>query len=248
MDPLEPLIGITGRQALVPEHFPEALGDLRNELFVSAYAQAVAATGAIPLWISRSADPTKVVARLDGVIIAGGQDVDPRIYGATPGPRTTVLDPARDAFEIELVRAAVAMHRPLLGICRGTQILNVALGGTLEHDLPVGTGESHSFMGYPATFRSHEVELAPRSQLAQLFGSKVMVNSYHHQSVKALGSRLIVAGRAPDGVVEAIEMPRADVLGVQWHPEMLPGVDPVFSWLAARCIALRESESTRVTA
>ncbi len=243
-----PVIGITGRQALLPDHYPEALSDLRNDLFVSAYAQSVAGAGAIPLWISRAADPRQVVGCLDGLIIAGGQDVDPRVYGARPGPRSSVLDPGRDAFEIELVRAAVAMGRPLLGICRGAQLLNVALGGTLTDDLAVGAGESHAFLGYPAAHRSHAVELVRDSELAELFGSSLMVNSYHHQCIDRLGDGLRVTGRAPDGVIEAVELPDADVIGVQWHPEMLPGVDPVFSWLTDRCAVTTESETARAIA
>src|SRR5262249_22234946 len=156
-----------------------------------------------------------VAAALDGLLIAGGQDVDPRRYGAVPTAMSTVLDPARDRFEIDLVHAAVTLERPVLGICRGLQLINVAFGGTLQPDLALGTGESHAFLGYPAWHRSHAVNLLPGSRLGELLGDSALVNSYHHQCVSQLGGELVAVAHASDGVIEAVELPGADLLAVQ---------------------------------
>ncbi|WP_412517269.1 gamma-glutamyl-gamma-aminobutyrate hydrolase family protein [Actinomadura madurae] len=230
-----PVIGITGRQTNVRDEFPETLGHLRSDVFITAYADCVTAAGGIPLWLSRTADPAALAAALDGFVIGGGQDVDPRLYGSVPDRHSTVLDPARDEFECELVRAAVHAGRPVLGICRGNEVINVAFGGTLRGDLALGVGESHGFLGYPAAHRSHAVTLAEGSLLARLLGPAAAVNSYHHQSVDKLGAGLVATAHAPDGVIEGVERPGTDLLGVQWHPEMLDGPDPVFDWLVGRC-------------
>lgn len=237
------MIGITGRRELAGGDFPPQLADLRVDSFVVDYAQAVAAAGAVPVLLTREANPRELAARLDGVVIAGGQDVDPRRYGAVPGPRSTVLDPERDEFEIALVQAAIAAEIPVLGICRGAQLLNVALGGSLVDDLPLGLGEAHSFLGYPKGHRAHGVEIRPGTTLHDVVGPALMVNSFHHQCVDRLGAGLVAAAVASDGVIEAVELPGADVLGVQWHPEMLPGVDPLFLWLADRCARLDDQEN-----
>jgi putative glutamine amidotransferase len=232
-----PVIGITGRQESVRDDFPETLSHLRSDVFITAYAECVAAAGGVPVWVSRTASPADLAGSLDGFVIAGGQDVDPRLYGAVPGPRSTVLDPERDAFESELVRAAARRGRPVLGICRGAQLINVAFGGTLRADLELGGGESHGFLGYPAAHRSHAVALADHSVLARLLGPTARVNSYHHQCVDTVGMGLVATAHAADGVIEAIERPGADLVGVQWHPEMLAEPDPVFAWLVERCSA-----------
>ena len=235
------LIGITGRRTRVVADFPENLSHLSSDLFVVGYSEAVAGAGGTPVLLSREADADALVGRLDGVLVAGGQDVDPRLYGATPGPRTTLLDPVRDRFEVLLVRAAVARGVPVLGICRGAQLINVALGGTLVPDLATRAGESHSFLGYPPEHRSHAVTTVPGSLVAALYGPRVMVNSYHHQAVATPGGRLRVTARADDDVVEAVELPGADVLGVQWHPEMFREPDPVFDWLVRRAAGTRST-------
>jgi putative glutamine amidotransferase len=243
-----PVIGITGRQASVRDDFPETLGHLRSDVYITAYAQSVARAGGLPVWLTREAEPDELAASLDGVLIAGGQDIDPRRYGGVPGRRSTILDPARDQFEIDLVLAAIRRRRPVLGICRGTQLINVALGGSLINDLAVGDGASHAFLGYPAWHRSHGVSLRAGSRLAEMLGENATVNSYHHQCVDRLGDGLVATAFAPDGVIEAIELPSADVIGVQWHPEMLHEPDPVFHWLTTRSSALDDSEIHRAIA
>lgn len=237
-----PVIGITGRQASARDDFPETLSHLRSDVFITAYAQCVARAGGLPVLLSREPDPAEAAGALDGVLVAGGQDIDPRLYGQLPASTSTVLDPERDRFEIELVLAAVRLGRPVLGICRGIQVINVAFGGSLLRDLPLGCGESHAFLGYPAGHRSHEVRLVASSRIASLLGEAEMVNSYHHQAVDRLGDGLVATGHAVDGVVEALELPGSEVLGVQWHPEMFDEPDPVFRWLVDRSSSHNDSE------
>ncbi len=155
-----------------------------------------------------------VVARLDGVVIAGGPDVEPVRYGAEVHPRTGPPARERDAWELALIEAALAAGTPLLGICRGLQLLNVALGGTLVQHLDGHTGEIGSF-------GTHTVQPVPGTLLASLVPDKDAVPTYHHQAVDVLGRGLIASAHAEDGTVEAAELPGPGwVLGVQWHPEM----------------------------
>lgn len=247
---LEPMsvIGITGRQVYATDDLPETVRHLRSEAFITAYSRAIAVAGATPVLLSREGDPFELARWLDGFVLAGGQDVDPRRYGAVPGPRSSPLDPARDCFEIDLVHAAVSRQRPLLGICRGAQLLNVAFGGSLTQDLPVGSGQSHAFLGYPGNHRSHAVDFTGGTRLAALFGERLNVNSYHHQCIDQVGEGLVIAGRAPDSVIEAIELPGLDILGVQWHPEMFSEGDPLFHWLVQQCTKLENREKYRVMA
>ncbi|WP_258053182.1 gamma-glutamyl-gamma-aminobutyrate hydrolase family protein [Streptomyces sp. Ru73] len=155
-----------------------------------------------------------VVARLDGVVIAGGPDVRPARYGAETDPRTGPAALARDAWELALINAALDSGTPLLGICRGMQLLNVALGGTLHQHL-----DGHG--GPPGVFARHEIKPVPDTLLAAALPEPVSVPTYHHQSVDRLGRGLLASAYAEDGTVEAVEAPEADAfaLGVQWHPE-----------------------------
>ncbi|GAB2877320.1 gamma-glutamyl-gamma-aminobutyrate hydrolase family protein [Streptomyces mayteni] len=155
------------------------------------------------------------VARLDGLVISGGPDVDPARFGATRDPRTGPPAPERDAWELALIEAALAAGLPLLGICRGMQLLNVALGGTLNQHVA-------GHQGRPGTFVDHEVTPVPGSRLAAVLSpAPLAVPTHHHQSVADLGTGLTATARAADGTVEALELPAsaAFVLAVQWHPE-----------------------------
>ncbi|MFI1130594.1 gamma-glutamyl-gamma-aminobutyrate hydrolase family protein [Streptomyces althioticus] len=155
-----------------------------------------------------------VVARLDGLVIAGGPDVEPVRYGAEPDPRTGPPARGRDAWELALIAAALERGVPLLGICRGMQLLNVALGGTLIQHV-----DGHAEV--PGEFGRHPVKPVPGTRYADAVPEEASVPTYHHQAVDRLGRGLIPSAYAEDGTVEAVELPApAWVLGVQWHPEM----------------------------
>jgi putative glutamine amidotransferase len=155
------------------------------------------------------------VARLDGLVIAGGPDVDPVRYGAERDPRTGPAARERDTWELALIEAALAARVPLLGICRGMQLLNVALGGTLVQHL-----DGHAEV--VGVFGRHPVKPVPGTLYAGVVPEETSVPTYHHQSVDRLGAGLVASAYAADGTVEAVELPSAGgwVLGVQWHPEM----------------------------
>jgi putative glutamine amidotransferase len=155
------------------------------------------------------------VARLDGLVIAGGPDVEPVRYGAEPHPRTGPPARERDAWELALIDAALTARVPLLGICRGMQLLNVALGGTLVQHL-----DGHAEV--VGVFGNHAVKPVPGSLYAAVVPDETSVPAYHHQAVDRLGTGLVPSAYADDGTVEALELPSGEgwVLGVQWHPEM----------------------------
>ncbi|MEU1404307.1 gamma-glutamyl-gamma-aminobutyrate hydrolase family protein [Streptomyces sp. NPDC005728] len=159
------------------------------------------------------------VERLDGLVIAGGPDVDPSRYGAERSPRTGPPAPERDAWELALIDAALRAGVPLLGICRGMQLLNVALGGTLVQHL-----DGHAEV--VGVFGAHPVKPVPGTLYAGIVPEETDVPTYHHQAVERLGAGLVPSAHAADGTVEAVELPSGEgwVLGVQWHPEM--GADP----------------------
>jgi putative glutamine amidotransferase len=169
----------------------------------------------------------KVIGEVHAVLLTGGGDVDPAFYGEDRHPSVHDAEPGRDEFEIDLARRAMEANVPLLAICRGTQVLNVAAGGTLVQDIPsaVTTDLLHA-VPQPKDNVAHKVTVAPGSKLHQALGDAVdaahtcRVNSRHHQSVGRVGLNLTPSATAPDGIVEAIEAAQADFcIGVQWHPE-----------------------------
>lgn len=227
----KPLIGFSGRRGRAESvGAPRGFHDAPLDIYMSEYTTSVIRSGGMPVNLPMDADASELVGYLDAVVLSGGEDVDPRRYGEAPGPHTGWIDPQRDAFEIELIEGAIARGIPVLGICRGQQLINVALGGSLVQHLVIGEGESHGSYAYPRAQRVHPVALEAGSTAAALYGESVLVNSYHHQAVGRLAPGLQVTGRAPDGVIEAIEHESAPVLGVQWHPEVFGG-DPLFDWL-----------------
>jgi putative glutamine amidotransferase len=193
----------------------------------AGYVEAVSRAGGVALMVAPDPDltlePDELLRRVDGVIVSGGVDVDPASYGAEPHPETHGSTPERDAFEIALTRRAVELDMPVLGVCRGMQILNVAFGGTLHQHLPDVFGhENHRRVAGSFENADHDVRLEPESLAAQAAGELVHITkSHHHQGVDVIGEGLLVTGVSTlDDLVEAIEIPdRRFVLGVQWHPE-----------------------------
>jgi putative glutamine amidotransferase len=191
------------------------------------YLEAVRRTGGEPLELDYQRDkPGDVVKRARGLLLTGGGDVHPELYGEAPHPTFQASEPGRDEYEIALIKAAMDAELPIFAICRGMQILNVALGGTLLQDIPsMVNGAVHHSVPEPRFKIAHDVWVAKGSQLAALMGDKLegetcQVNSRHHQAVKNVAPGWEVSGTAPDGVIEAIEQP-GDVfrVAVQWHPE-----------------------------
>ena len=196
------------------------------------YTDAIITAGGLPLIIPVLEDIEVLRAlydRMDGILISGGGDIDPRFYNEQPQAGLGPTDPMRDEIELPLARWAIEEGKPLLGICRGSQVINVAMGGTLFQDIPsqIHTQLVHdsSFTRQDWTYMAHELRLEPDSKLANLFGSNcIMTNSLHHQSLKDLAPGLRAVGWAPDGVVEAIEgAGEGFLVGVQCHPEALQG-------------------------
>ena len=236
---LKPLIGLT-----MSTHD----GDGPAQAVGVEYLAAVEAAGGIPV-VLPILDPRRAGAILevvDGLVLTGGGDIDPACYGAVPHPEVYGLHPARDAWELALARTATA---PMLGICRGAQVINVANGGTLVQHLPDVTAISHRERDRSGEL-VHGVDVVPGSRLHAIAGRlQLGANTLHHQAVGSVGEGLVVTGRAPDGTVEAIEgTGEQPVLGVQWHPELLADHDEhraVFSWLVAAAGAGRAHRAIR---
>jgi putative glutamine amidotransferase len=192
-----------------------------------AYVLALEAAGAAPVLIPLLDDPDRlhaIYARLDGILFPGGEDVEPAAYHEEPIGQLNLVEPRRDRMEIALARWAAEDDLPALGICRGQQLLNVALGGSLYQDLGFQKVTSFEHAGKDGRARDaliHAVRLDPDSRLAQLIDeTEVTVNSLHHQAVKEAAPTLRIVGRADDGVIEALEAPdRRFLITVQWHPE-----------------------------
>lgn len=213
------------------------------------YPAAVQREGAMALILppdeAARSEPDAFLDRVDALLLAGGADVDPASYGATPHSETGPVWPERDRFEIVLARRAIERGMPVLGACRGMQIMNVALGGTLLQHLPdvIGTDDHRHT---PGAFSDHEVRLEPGSLAARAAGSeRAMVKSHHHQGIDELGNGLVATGwSVNDDLVEAIEFPgEGYALGVLWHPEE----DGKGRVIASLVDAARESAGNRVS-
>jgi putative glutamine amidotransferase len=197
--------------------------DQGAHLVADSYVAPVQRAGALAVLLAvDTRAPLELLERIEALLLIGGADIDPSMYGAARDPATEPTYPERDGFEIALLRGALERELPVLGICRGMQVLNVALGGTLVQDLVAADG-SHPHRRVRGTFEGndHTVKLEPGSLAARSVGEQLHVaHCHHHQAVLELGSGLVVSGRAEDEVIEAIEL--ADGrwgLGVQWHPE-----------------------------
>ncbi len=196
----------------------------------TAYVNAVIRAGGTPLLIPVGIpveQHRELLNRVDGLILTGGGDINPATYGRPMHATVSGIDDARDEIDISLARLAIEMKKPLLGICRGYQIINTVHGGTLFRDI-ASQKENALFHAcwndLPRDFEAHEVVLEPGSRLAEIIGkSPVSVNSLHHQGVETVGQGLKVVGTAPDSLVEAFEVPNHPfAIGVQWHPEAMP--------------------------
>jgi gamma-glutamyl-gamma-aminobutyrate hydrolase PuuD len=245
-----PLVGVSTYVADVAW----ASWERRAAVLPASYFELVAAAGARPLLLPPAstapdgpgAGAAEVIAVLDGLVLTGGGDVDPAAYGAEPDPEVGGIDRIRDASEQALLAAALEADMPVLAICRGCQVLNVSLGGTLDQHLPdvVGNLDHRSA---PMVFGDVDVATVPGTVTADVFGPATTVRCSHHQAIRDLGSGLVVTARARDDVVEAVELPSARfVLAVQWHPE--EGMDQrPFDALVRAARAYREERSVQAS-
>ncbi len=228
-----PIIGVT---ASLKED-PELVATRPLGSFVRAdldYVAGVEQAGGVPVVLPPVAPEAaeEMVRRLDGLLLSGGSDLDPRYYGEEPLPELNVVRPERDAFEMTCLRYALELGMPVFGICRGLQVLNVALGGTLYQDLSsqLYPGLIAHLQQTPKWQWTHEVEVDGDSNIAKMMeATNLRVNSYHHQAIKDLAGELVAVAHASDGVIEAVEshdLSERWLLGVQWHAEALRDEGP----------------------
>jgi putative glutamine amidotransferase len=220
-----PLIGLTSWTRRIRS----GAKDRFNEAVPRGYTEGVERASGLSVLLPNSGDPSLAaayVARIDGLLLTGGDDVHPSLFGEAPHPRIDLVDEQRDRFEIALLGAARERRMPVFGICRGIQIMNVALGGDLYQDIP---SQAESALGHAQkTLREgawHDVDVRPGTRLAAILGEgRAAVNSYHHQACRRVAHGLSVTATTSDGIVEAVEDPGLPFfLGVQWHPEVLEG-------------------------
>jgi putative glutamine amidotransferase len=226
-----PLIGITTSEVRVPDHVspaPQADPPRREMALGMKYSMAIEAAGGVPVVIPPMHDEHigPLLDRLSGVVLSGGPDMDPGTYGGRYHPQLGPTEPDLDHFELCVVQRLLEREMPVLAICRGAQVLNVALGGNLYQHLPEdpGGGIDHRKRTPDAPDTAHDVEVAHGSLLAGALGREgtTHVNSFHHQAAHAIGRGLRPVAWAADGVVEGVELPERDfVVGVQWHAESL---------------------------
>lgn len=244
---MKPIIGIT-----------TAYDWKDGKIFVrEAYVKRIKEAGGIPILLPPIADVDDVLAIVDGILLTGGGDIHPRYYGEEATAKLRSLAPLRDEFEITLVKKAIENNIPILGICRGIQVINVALGGSLYQDLAADIPHSikHDWFAegkylVPADYRVHEVRIKTTSKLFDLLKKNLdvestsevflMVNSFHHQAIKKLGNGLKPVAYASDGIIEAIEMQDKFVIGIQWHAEYLKDMLPLFEGLVKEAERIKE--------
>ncbi len=218
--------------------------------FVAAdYVYSIEKAGGIPLLIPFCSDLDNlkpVLAMLDGILVSGGHDIDPNRYGARPMPYCGRVVPERDEYDISVFRYGYEHKLPMLGICRGIQLMNVAMGGTVYQDLGKEAGLIHCYMGdvAPKNYRAHETRFMENSILRRIFGEAVRTNSFHHQGVRSPGENVTVTAVAEDGAVEGIEISGGAgfVVGVQWHPEMMFDAADQMALFDAFVAACRKSD------
>jgi putative glutamine amidotransferase len=235
-----PVIGIaTQTQGAIFGQAPRAW--IMGQKYVQVLVSCGAVPWLIPLLPGDEDTLGAIFDRLDGLFLTGGVDIDPVQYGETDRSLSDDPDPDRDWAEMALIRWAIANHKPLLGVCRGLQAINVAAGGTLYQDIRSQRPEAikHDYFSvsgnYPRDLLSHEVQVHKESRLAAILGQEtVAVNSMHHQGIRRLAPGLVPTAYAPDGLIEGVEGTNGRFLvGVQWHPEELTEKDPVHRRLFA---------------
>ena len=253
---MPPIIGIT---ATLKED-ADAVAERPLGKFVRGdldYGEGVAGAGGAPVVLPPTGDEgtaEAVIHSLDGLLLSGGSDLDPGYYGEEPVPELGVTLPERDAFEMALVRLALRRGMPVFGICRGMQVLIVALGGTLYQDLPSQWGRDvlKHRQDTPKWQPTHEVSVRDGSYIAEIMGREVVkVNSYHHQGVRVLAEGLVATGYSPDGVIEAVEaedLSERWLLGVQWHAEAMRGAGPQQESLFEAHVSAAERHAVREAA
>lgn len=235
---MKPLIGMVGRRKKGHDvvGMPTPLDHLDLDLYFADYARGVLAAGGLAVNIPLDADPADVIERCDGLVLSGGADIGPEWYGRPAETDAYPPEPERDRFEMALMDLAGDRATPVLGICRGLQLVNIHGGGTLHQDVPV-----HARYDLAPSAESHPVTFEAGSVLAGLYGPTKSVNSLHHQTVDDVAPAYRVTARADDGTVEGLEHADLPVVTVQWHPEMMADRDgdPIFRWLVAAAVPSR---------
>jgi len=230
---VKPIIGMTACR-----------GDGKVYKTNDTYVKAVVRAGGIPVLLPIADQPEdcpRLAAAVDGLLIPGGVDIAPQFFGEEPVKEVTCIDWELDRFELELIRQAAALKKPMLAICRGLQAVNVAFGGTLYQDIPTQCPEAHGHYQQTESRSEeyHTVRLLPGSRLAEILGEgELLTNSFHHQAIRELAPGFTVSARAKDGVIEGIESEDGAILAVQWHPECMaeryPRFRPLFQDLVRR--------------
>ncbi len=214
---MRPLIGIT--TYVTPAQW--GYWDLEAALIPQDYVNAIERAGGRPLLVPPTLEGVdETLDALDGIILTGGSDLDPALYDEEAHPETFGIHRLRDDAELALLHGAMERDLPLLGICRGIQVINVGLGGSLHQHVPELVGHEGHKNDPPGEFVEHEVEVLPDTRLAEVLGTHTRVQSHHHQGLKSIAEGLREAARAEDGLVEAVEAPdKRFAVGVLWHPE-----------------------------
>lgn len=223
---MKPIIGVTASLELGRDDYGIELAD----------TEAIVAAGGLPVMLphlTQQQDIDELAERIDGLFLAGGYDIDPTLFNEEPHPNLGVIIPSRDAFELALTKKIMALNKPILGVCRGAQILNIAVGGDMYQDITTqATGDLLQHQQKAPRFHgSHYVEVTEGSLLQQVTGAtRIKVNSRHHQANRKVPAPFIISGVSSDGIVEAVECTQHHfVLGVQWHPENMARVEDAAS-------------------